>query len=472
MTLWTSIDAERATGGSSTKPWQAAGVSIDSRSLEPGDLFVALADRRDGHDFVAAALAAGAAAAMVSRVPENAPDRAPLLVVADVLDGLRRLGAAGRDRSRGKVIAVTGSVGKTSTKEMLRLVLSRQGRTHAAAHSFNNHWGVPLTLARMPQDTEFAVIEIGMSQPGEIAPLSRLARPHVGMITEIAPAHLAAFDAIDKIAEEKASVFSGLQAEGVAVLNANSPGIEILEKRARDAGARILRFGSRAGVSHRLVEAKIIETGTAMRIERRGLPQCVMLAAQGRHFARNALGVLAAVEAAGADPIVAALDLRGWVPPAGRGTRESIVLDWEKPPLSLIDDAFNANPVSMEAALEVLAARNLAEQQPRGRRIAVLGDMLELGDDAAAMHAAIADLPSVKNVELMHCAGPLMRRLYDSLPADRRGEWRETAADLAASVRQLAAPGDVVLVKGSKGSRVSLVAEAFRGLSKIIRQAE
>ncbi len=472
MTLWTSSDATRATGGRSAESWQATGVSIDSRSLEAGDLFVALSDRRDGHDFVAAAFAAGAAAAMVSRVPENVPDGAPLLVVADVLDGLRRLGAEGRNRNRGKVIAVTGSVGKTSTKEMLRLVLSRQGRTHAAARSHNNHWGVPLTLARMPRGSEFTVIEIGMNQPGEIASLSGLARPQVGMITEIAPAHLAAFNAIDEIAEEKASLFSGLQADGVAVLNADSPAIEILEAAARDAKAKIVHFGAGAGVSHRLLEAQIVDTGTAMRIERHGMPHCVMLAAQGRHFARNALGVLAVVEAVGADPIVAALDLRDWAPLAGRGNCESIVLDWEKPPLSLIDDAFNANPVSMAAALEVLAARNFAEQQPRGRRIAVFSDMLELGDDAATMHAAIAELPSVESVELMHCAGPLMRRLYDSLPAGKRGEWRETAAELAASARQLAAPGDVVLVKGSKGSRASLVADAFRGLGKIVRRAE
>ena len=472
MTLWTCREAERATGGRSTGRWQATGVSIDSRSLEPGDLFVALSDKRDGHDFVAAALTAGAAAAMVSRVPENAPDGAPLLVVADVLDGLRRLGAAGRNRNRGKVIAVTGSVGKTSTKEMLRLVLSRQGRTHAAARSHNNHWGVPLTLARMPQDSEYAVIEIGMNRQGEIAALSGLARPRAGMITEIAPAHLAAFDAIDKIAEEKASLFSGLQADGVAVLNADSPAIEILEAAARHAKAKIVHFGAGAGVSHRLIEAQIVDAGTAMRIERHGRPQCVMLAAQGRHFARNALGALAVVEAVGADPVVAALDLRDWKPPAGRGNCESIILDWEKPPLTLIDDAFNANPVSMEAALDVLAVRNLAEQQPQGRRIAVLSDMLELGDAAAVMHADIAKLPSVESVELVHCAGPLMRVLYDSLPAGKRGEWRQTAAELAALARQLASPGDAVLVKGSKGSQASLVADAFRRLGKIVRRGE
>ena len=194
--LWTAAEAAAATGGQATLPFTASGVSIDSRSLEAGDLFVALKDVRDGHDFVAQAFARGAAAALVTHRPEGVAADAPLLIVPDVLEALGRLGAAARARTRAKVVAVTGSVGKTSSKEMLRAVLSGQGRTHAAEASFNNQWGVPLTLARMPAATEYAVIEIGMNHPGEIAPLARLAQPHVVLITTVAAAHLEAFDSV------------------------------------------------------------------------------------------------------------------------------------------------------------------------------------------------------------------------------------------------------------------------------------
>ncbi|MBC7143280.1 MAG: UDP-N-acetylmuramoyl-tripeptide--D-alanyl-D-alanine ligase, partial [Rhodobacteraceae bacterium] len=337
--LWTSAEVAAATGGRATQAFEATGISIDTRSLQPGDLFVALKDARDGHDFVRAALDKGAAGAMVSRVPEGCSEADPLLIVPDVLAGLTALGAAGRARTKARVIAVTGSVGKTSTKEMLRAVLGGQGRVHAAEASFNNHWGVPITLARLPADAEFAVVEIGMNHPGEIAPLARLARPHVAMITTIAPAHLEAFHSLDGIAREKAAIFEGLEPDGIAVIPSGLAVTPILAEGAANA-ARIIRFGAEAGDDYRLTDVTLAQDTTIVRAARAGAPILFKVRTAGRHFAANALGVLAVAEAVGADPAVAACDIGQWRPPAGRGQRERIYLDIvdEKLSFDLIDD--------------------------------------------------------------------------------------------------------------------------------------
>ncbi|MFZ5752036.1 MAG: UDP-N-acetylmuramoyl-tripeptide--D-alanyl-D-alanine ligase [Pseudomonadota bacterium] len=469
--LWTSRDAEAATGGRATRSFEAGGVSIDSRTIAAGELFVALKDQRDGHHFVRAALDRGAAAAMVSRIPEGCSEADPLLVVPEVLEGLASLGRAGRARARARVVGVTGSVGKTSTKEMLRAVLAAQGAVHAAEASYNNHWGVPLTLARMPPDADFAVIEIGMNHPGEIAPLSRLARPHVGLITAIAPAHLEAFDSLEGIAREKASIFEGLEPGGIAVIPSDLAVTPILQAAAEAHAARVIGFGEDAGAEYRLVTATLTREITVVEAECRGAPLLFKVRTAGRHFARNALGVLAVAEALGADPVVAACDLGLWQPPEGRGQRERIRLDIvdEHLAFDLIDDAFNANPASVAAALEVLAAAEPVDNIGRvrqGRRIAILGDMLELGPDEAAMHRAIADHPAMARVHLVHCVGPRMRTLWQALPDSQRGEWHETAAALASRAHHIADAGDVVLVKGSKGIKVSMVVDALRKLGQ------
>ncbi|MDQ2089276.1 UDP-N-acetylmuramoyl-tripeptide--D-alanyl-D-alanine ligase [Marimonas arenosa] len=465
MSLWSSAEAAEATGGRAVGAWAVDGVSIDTRTLKPGDLFVALKDVRDGHDFVAQALEEGAGAAMVSRIPEGVAADAPLLIVDDVLPALEALGRAARARTQARVVAVTGSVGKTSTKEMLRDVLSRQGRTHAAEASYNNHWGVPLTLARMPADTEFAVIEIGMNHPGEIAPLARMARPHVAMITTVAPAHLEAFESIEGIAHEKAAILDGLEPGGVAVLNADLKTSPILEDKARAVGARLVRFGETQG-DYRLERVTLADEITVCEARAGGAPLIFKISSPGRHFAMNGLGVLAAVEALGADRDIAATDLARWRPPAGRGTREMVVLDdATEAELGLIDDAFNANPTSMAAALEVLAAARpgtVPLGQRAGRRIAILGDMLELGDGEAEDHAALADLSWMTSVQVVHCVGPRMRYLHEVLKPAQRGDWVETAPELVERVHRLVHAGDIVLVKGSKGSKVSLVVDAIR----------
>ena len=468
--LWTSDEAVAATGGHSTGVWAAGGVSIDTRTLQPGDLFVALKDVRDGHDFVATALEKGAAAALVSREPDGLSSGASLLVVPDVLKALEDLGRAARARGRARVVGVTGSVGKTSTKEMLRVVLGGQGRVHAAEASYNNHWGVPLTLARMPREADFAVIEIGMNHPGEIAPLSRMARPDVVVITTVAPAHLEAFDSIEGIAHEKASIIEGLEPGGVAVLPADLPTSPILGARARGAGAGIVTFGAAEGADYRLNSAQIGDDNTVVRALRRGQPVLYKVMSPGRHFAMNGLAVLAVADALGLDPVIAATDLGRWQPPAGRGVRERIVLDLvEETSFELIDDAFNANPASMAASLEVLInarPRDGIGSKAKGRRIAILGDMLELGPEEAALHAAIAQTPGLQAVDIIHCVGPRMRALHAALPRGQRGDWVESAAALLPRARQLIDAGDIILVKGSKGIKVSLMVDALRKLGQ------
>jgi UDP-N-acetylmuramoyl-tripeptide--D-alanyl-D-alanine ligase len=446
------------------------GVSIDTRTLQPGDLFVALKDVRDGHDFVAAALQKGAAAALVSRIPEGVSPDAPLLVVPDVLKALEDLGRAARARTKARVVGVTGSVGKTSTKEMLRAILSGQGKTHAAEASYNNHWGVPLTLARMPADARFAVIEIGMNHPGEIAPLARLARLDVAMVTTVAPAHLEAFDSIEGIAREKASIFDGLEPGGTAIFNADIATAPILKERAVAQGLRAVTFGEVPDADWRLLDARLHENTTVARATRAGAPLLFKVSTPGRHFVLNALGALAVADALGADPMIAAHDLGRWAPPPGRGQRERIVLDAvEETFFDLIDDAFNANPASMAAALDVLIAATPTDGIGRvggGRRIAILGDMLELGPTEAALHAAIAAHPGLAEVQVIHCVGPRMKALHAALPRRQRGDWVGTAAELAPRARILVDAGDILLVKGSKGSKVSLVVDALRKLGQ------
>ena len=470
--LWTSQDAAAATGGTNTADWAANGVSIDTRTLEPGDLFVALTDQRDGHEFVAQALENRAAAALVSRVPDGVAPGAPLLLVPDVLKALEDLGRAARARSDARIVAVTGSVGKTSTKDMLRVILAGQGATHAAEKSYNNQWGVPLTLARMPQGCEFAVIEIGMNHAGEIAPLTAIVRPHVALITNVAAVHLEAFDDVAAIASEKAAIFGGLEPGGVAVINADLAETDLLIEVANRHAVRVDLFGAETAAKMRLDSVQVTENVTILHANHDGTGLLIKISAPGRHYAMNAIGALASVAALGGDLAIAVCDLVNWQPPAGRGTREIIQLDVVEDHLTitLINDAFNANPMSMAAALEVLAATvpgQRAGGHGPGRRVAILGDMLELGDGEQQMHRDIANDPALNDIDLVHCVGPLMRELHDLLPAEKQGQWLQTADEMTARVAGLLHAGDVVLVKGSKGIWVSRVVDAIRKLGQV-----
>ncbi|APZ51525.1 UDP-N-acetylmuramoyl-tripeptide--D-alanyl-D-alanine ligase [Salipiger abyssi] len=471
MTLWTAKEAAEACGGRVSAHWEATGVSIDTRTLAPGDLFVALKAARDGHEFVAQALEKGAAAALVSRIPEGV-DEDRLLLVDDVQAGLERLGIAARARTRAQVVAVTGSVGKTSTKEMLRCVLGAQGTVHAAEKSYNNHWGVPLTLARMPRDVDFAVIEIGMNHPGEIAPLSRMARPHVAMVTIVAPAHLAAFESLAGIAREKGAIFEGLEPGGTAVVNGDLEVSPILVEMAEARSAQVITFGEAAGNHHRITEVTVGDATTVAQGRAWRTPILFKVAVPGRHFAVNGLGVLAVAHALGLDRALAITALGQWQAGAGRGLREVILLDPVETHLTLelIDDAYNANPASLGAALEVLAGAHPKDGLGRvahGRRIAYLGDMKELGQGEHDLHRAVAALPAMGCIDTVHCVGPLMRDLWQALPDEKRGHWTEDSAAMAERVRHDLDAGDVVLVKGSLSMALARVVDAIRKMGQV-----
>ncbi|NWG71769.1 MAG: UDP-N-acetylmuramoyl-tripeptide--D-alanyl-D-alanine ligase [Parvularculaceae bacterium] len=467
--LWSAYEAAAATGGALcarggdpdrwvAEEWAASGVSIDTRTLSGGDIFVALKDARDGHDFVRSAFERGASAALVSRAPDDTPDGAPLLVVGDTLEGLRALARAARRRNFGKRIGVTGSAGKTSVKEMLRTALSASGSVHAADKSFNNHWGVPLTMARLPMGADFAVIEIGMNHAGEITPLTRLVQPHAAIVTTVAAAHLEFFGTTAKIAEAKAEIFLGVEQEGAAILPIDNEHFGLLRKRAEEAGVRrFLTFGQHKDADLRLVDYALKGDAGAIKATILGRPVSYALGAPGLHQAVNSLAVLAAVLAIDAplDPAIAALARH--LPAEGRGARREIALAGGGK-ATLIDESYNANPASMAAALALLGA---AKPRGKGRRIAVLGDMLELGPEGPTLHASLAPALSAARVDRLFVAGTLMARLFDAAPAGMRAAAAPDAAGLVAAVLGELEDGDIVVVKGSNGSKVSLVARAL-----------
>ncbi len=458
MTLWTAAEAAAATGGRATSDWAVDGVSIDTRTLQPGDLFVALKAARDGHDFVAQALEEGAGAALVSYIPEGVSEDAPLLIVDDVQSGLEALGQAARARTEARVVGVTGSVGKTSTKEMLATILETQGKTHASVASYNNHWGVPLTLARMPQDTEFAVIEIGMNHPGEIAPLARQARPHVGLVTTVAAVHLEAFESVAGIAHEKAAIFEGLEPGGAAIVNADIEHAGILRQAAQNLGAGIVEFGRQAA-DYKLTEVTAGSETVQARAEVGDTVFAFDVQSAGMHFAMNALGALAACVEMGVDLDQAIDGLRQWSPVKGRGVRETLPLA-SGGQIELLDDSYNANPTSMEAALDVLAASNGT------RRIAFLGDMKELGAQKVAMHAGMAEVSAMAQVDQVHCIGPLMKAMHEALPDTKRGLWFETSAEMAEHLPELIESGDTVLAKGSLSMALARIVDGLRKMGQ------
>ncbi|MDU0340913.1 UDP-N-acetylmuramoylalanyl-D-glutamyl-2,6-diaminopimelate--D-alanyl-D-alanine ligase [Bosea rubneri] len=459
--LWTGARLIEAMEARAQGPQPAAvtGASIDTRTLEPGDAFFAIqGDARDGHDFVAAALEKGAALAVVDEAHAGVfPVEAPLAVVPDVLRAMERAGMARRAELHAGVLAVTGSVGKTGTKEALRLVLSRQGKTHAPVASYNNHWGVPLTLTRTPADVRYGVYEIGMNSPGEILPLARMVQPEVAIITTVQPVHLAAFESIEGIAREKAAIFSGLKAGGTAIINADIAQTGLLRELAQASPAgRIISFGESETADVRLLGCSLKPDISTVEANVLGRPVTYKLGSPGKHIVLNSLAVLAAVEAIGADLALAALALAELKPPAGRGARQ--MLHAPSGPFTLIDESYNGNPASMRAAIENLGR---IDAHGRGRRIAVLGDMLELGESGPALHKGLAEAVTGNGVDLVFACGPLMRSLYDALPSRQRGAYAAQASGLEPLVLDALRAGDVVTVKGSLGSRMGSIVKAM-----------
>ncbi|MDZ5647451.1 UDP-N-acetylmuramoylalanyl-D-glutamyl-2,6-diaminopimelate--D-alanyl-D-alanine ligase [Nitrospirillum sp. BR 11828] len=465
--LWTAADAAAAANGRALgADWAATGVSINTRTLNPGDLFVALKGPNfDGHAFVAVALQRGAAACLVSRVPEGLPADAPLLLVDDTQAALEDLARVARLNATAKIIAVTGSVGKTSAKEFLRTALGALGPTFATEGNLNNHLGVPLSLACLPADARYGVFEMGMNHAGEIGPLSRMARPDIAIITTVEAVHLEFFASIEGIADAKAEIFEGMSRQGTAILNRDNPQYARLLAAARTQGVgQVLSFGATAGADARLIDLDLGPTGSDVTAEIQGEVIRYTLAVPGRHQALNSLAVLLAVAAAGGDVTVAAQALATLPPVKGRGVRQTVPLPTTPHgggSLTLIDESYNASPVSVAASAAVLGQ---AQPGPGGRRIAVLGDMLELGADAPALHAGLAEPLVAADVQLVFTCGPLMRHLFNRLPADRRGAHADSSVELAPLVGAAVRAGDIVMVKGSAGSRMALVVDALKAL--------
>jgi UDP-N-acetylmuramoyl-tripeptide--D-alanyl-D-alanine ligase len=458
--LWTRDSVTAATSGSGDVDWFATGVSIDSRTIEKGDLFIALKGPRvDGHDHVIQALADGAAAVLVDHRPDGLADDAPVIEVDDTMTALNDLGKAGRNRSTAKIIAVTGSVGKTGTKDALRNALTLQGKTSASAHSYNNHWGVPLSLARMPADAEYGVFEVGMNHAGEITPLSQMIRPDVAIITTVEPAHIEFFDSIEAIADAKAEIFSGMNG-GTAILNRDNPLYVRIAKGAKPPNvARTLSFGENPEADARLITRVADSSGNnveAVICSRRigyrlGLP--------GQHLVQNSLAVLAAICAVDADVAAAAKTLSELTPIAGRGARRIIKVPDGS--FTIIDESYNANPASMRAAMETLAAMR---PEPCAKRIAVLGDMRELGKNSRDYHVALADILIKNGIDKVYACGDQMAAMFDAIPTEMRGGYSDSAQELGQTVTARVRTGDVITVKGSLASGMKTVVDQLSAL--------
>ena len=462
LPLWTSDELVVASGGTLigtvTKPLN--GVSIDTRTIASGDIFVAIkGGTHDAHDFVPKALADGAGLAIVSRATEEMQAAGPLLVVAgDPLKGLEKIGHASRSRCRAQIVGVTGSVGKTSTKEMLRVALSASGSTHSSAASFNNHWGVPLTLARMPRVTAYGVFEIGMNHVGEIIPLVDMVRPHVAIVTNVAPVHVGNFNSVGEIADAKAEIFSGVLPGGYAVLNRDNPFFERLAAAARGFGIQnIVSFGAHENADVKSERVVLHSTCSCVTADVLGDKLIYKLGIPGEHMVLNSLAVLAAAKLMGADLARAALALAVAEPAKGRGVHHHLRI--EAGELLLIDESYNANPVSMVAALALLGR---ARTGKGGRRIAVLGDMLELGKHGPDLHAELFKAMDANKVDALYAAGPLMAHLWEKTPSEHRGSYAPTSAELKDSLLEGLHAGDVVMIKGSLGSRMGPLVEAIK----------
>ncbi len=453
--LWTSDEIVAATDGRfDGAAFQADGVAIDSRALAPGDLFVALAGKRDGRAFIPAALAAGAAGALASQAVDQR-----CIVVGDTLEALGRLGEAARRRAgRARRGAVTGSVGKTSVTQIVRAGLCRAGRGHGSVKSYNNHIGVPLTLARMPRKTERAVFEIGMNHPGEIAPLSRMVRPHAVAVTNVEAVHVENFpDGEAGVARAKAEIFAGIDRGGVAVLNADNRWFDFLRGEARRAGAKPRGFGAAKGSDARLTRFSPAPGGASVEARIDGAAVEFSIRHSAAHWGPMSLCAVLMLRALEVDLDTALEALGAFEALEGRGVERLIRAPAGA--FTLVDESYNASPVSMVAALGALGARPV-----RGRRIVALTDMFELGADGPNRHAALLEPIETARVDLVFCAGPLMKSLWGELAPARKGAWAETPESLAPALANAVAPGDVVMVKGSRGSRPEALVEALAAL--------
>jgi UDP-N-acetylmuramoyl-tripeptide--D-alanyl-D-alanine ligase len=446
--------SEGRADGTPDKP--VTGFSIDTRTLAAGDVFVALKAERDGHDFVGDAFKAGAAAALVSKGYRRSKGDGALIRADDSLAALGAIGRAARVRTNARIVAVTGSAGKTGTKEMLRLCLAEPGPTHASERSYNNHWGVPLTLARMPKAAQFGIFEIGMNHAGEITPLAEMVRPHVAVITTVEPVHLQYFASVEAIAEAKAEILNGLVPGGTAVLPRDNPHFAQLKERADGAGAKTMSFGFAETSDVRCLQANLEPKGSSViaGIGSQRFPYRV--GAPGEHYVKNSLAVLAVLFTLAADAMRRLPALARIAPPAGRGART--VLEAPDGRILLIDESYNANPASVKAALSAMATTARAEYP---RRVAVLGDMLELGQASADLHRGLKEAIDAAGIDLVLACGPMTKLLFDELKPAQQGAWAADSTQLAPALLDIVRAGDAVMIKGSLASRMAPLAEAL-----------
>ncbi|MBE7636681.1 UDP-N-acetylmuramoylalanyl-D-glutamyl-2,6-diaminopimelate--D-alanyl-D-alanine ligase [Sneathiella sp. P13V-1] len=462
--LWTAENIIAATAGECAETdWTVNGIVIDNRAVSPGDLFIAIVGpNNDGHNYVEAAMEAGAVAAIVSKPVQAVADKIPLVMVEDTQVAMEALGKASRSRSNAKIIAVTGSVGKTGTKEALAHVLSAQGKTHWSVGSFNNHWGVPLSLSRMPIDAEYAIFELGMNHAGELTPLSQMVKPHVAIVTTVAAAHMEFFESVEDIARAKAEIFNGLQSSGVAIINADIPYTDLLVAEAKKvSGADVQLFGENTSAQIHLDDVTVNPQSSEVSATIDGHKADFTLPVPGRHWVQNILAVLGAVKAVGADVDKAIETLKTLNAPSGRGVQ--IELETVGGSYRLIDESYNASPIAMQAAFEVLG--NL-EIKGQGRRIAVLGDMRELGEDAPEIHRSLANDLLENGVDMVYACGPHMRELYEALPQKMKAAYAASSDELVESVLGAVRCDDAVLIKGSLGSRMKVILDALLDQSK------
>jgi UDP-N-acetylmuramoyl-tripeptide--D-alanyl-D-alanine ligase len=465
--LWSSTEAAKATGGKTSGNWVASGISIDTRSIQKGDLFIAIrGDAMDGHKFALEALAKGAAAVVIDHEIEGITSNQSLMVT-DTFKAMQDLGNAARARTAAKIIGITGSVGKTGTKEMLGRAFSAIGQTHYSEKSLNNHWGVPLSLARMEAGTDYAVFEMGMNHANEISPLSQMVKPHIAIITTIAATHIEHFsDGLDGIARAKSEIFAGMDKHGIAILNRDIPQFDLILSEANRQGiSKIFSFGTHEKSDARLMDCVVASNGTLIKAIIMGESITFSMKDAGPHNAMNVMSVLLSIKLIGGDLTKAISALKDIEPPAGRGKREQINIGDINNPITLIDESYNASPIAMQAAFKVMA---LIDPGRGGRRIAILGDMYELGNDSAKMHRDLAMPLRAAGIDLVYTCGPLMKNLYDALPEQNRGAHNDDAPEMAKIVPEVLVPGDVVLVKGSRGGgdkpRMQLVVEALRAI--------
>ncbi len=453
LILWNSKEAEKATGGKSIISWKAYGVSIDSRKISKGDLFLAIkGDHFDGHNFVKDALAKGAAAAVVDRIPKGIKKDAPLLIVSNVTVALHDLAKYSRSRMNGKIIAVTGSVGKTSTKEMLALAFKGQGGVYYTEGNLNNHYGLPLSLARMPKNTAYGIFEIGMNHAGEISPLSKLAKPDVAIITNIEAVHLEFFDSLQGIADAKSEILDGVAAKGAAIINFDNQFYSYLKNIAKNKKGikNIISFGSKAGADYQLKQYSEKDSKAEIKSNLEKKVFNYKLGICGKHQAINSLAVLAAVRFVGADIKKAGHNLTKCQAKPGRGKISKIRIG--KKNITVIDDCYNASPASVSAALD-----KFGSMQVRGRKLAVLGDMFELGSNAPSLHKNISEKIIANNINQLFVAGNLMLNLYKAVPESIRGGHAVDSTSLASLLKKALQDGDVLLVKGSRGMKMENV---------------